>query len=100
MLFDNEEQLEVRHVISLAHHAVSIYSGGDETPEGELFIKRNAFLAGPMLGKLRQAGRHQNHSSSFPIIAQIRRTSTLLFYEIRKGRQMPYTIHRYRYNTK
>ncbi|OAA60129.1 hypothetical protein ISF_06140 [Cordyceps fumosorosea ARSEF 2679] len=42
MLFDDEEQLEVRHVISLAHHDISIYSGGDDTPEGELFIKRNA----------------------------------------------------------
>ncbi|KAL3420171.1 PH domain-containing protein [Phlyctema vagabunda] len=42
MLFDDDEQIEVRHVVSLAHHAVSIYSGGDETPEGELFIKRNA----------------------------------------------------------
>lgn len=42
MLFDDEEQLEVRHVVSLAHHDVSIYSGGDCTPEGELFIKRNA----------------------------------------------------------
>ncbi|KAM3437784.1 hypothetical protein MY4824_003618 [Beauveria thailandica] len=42
MLFDDEEQLEVRHVISLAHYDISIYSGGDETPEGELFIKRNA----------------------------------------------------------
>src|ERR1700684_4333346 len=42
MLFDDDEQLEVRHVISLAHHEVSVYSGGDETPEGELFIKRNA----------------------------------------------------------
>ena len=42
MLFDDEEQLEVRHVISLAHHDVSIYSGGDVTPEGELYIKRNA----------------------------------------------------------
>lgn len=42
MLFDDDEQLEVRHVISLAHHNVSIYSGGDNTPEGELFIKRNA----------------------------------------------------------
>lgn len=42
MLFDDDEQLEVRHVISLAHHDVSIYSGGDKTPEGELFIKRNA----------------------------------------------------------
>ncbi|CZT51037.1 related to C.elegans LIM homeobox protein [Rhynchosporium secalis] len=42
MLFDDDEQIEVRHVVSLAHHEVSIYSGGDETPEGELFIKRNA----------------------------------------------------------
>lgn len=42
MLFDDDEQLEVRHVISLAAHDVSIYSGGDVTPEGELFIKRNA----------------------------------------------------------
>ncbi|KAK2592649.1 hypothetical protein QQS21_009648 [Conoideocrella luteorostrata] len=42
MLFDDDEQLEVRHVISLAHHNISIYSGGDVTPEGELFIKRNA----------------------------------------------------------
>ncbi|KAI1760205.1 hypothetical protein GGR53DRAFT_470532 [Hypoxylon sp. FL1150] len=42
MLFDDDEQLEVRHVISLAHHDISIYSGGDNTPEGELFIKRNA----------------------------------------------------------
>ncbi|KAI0385005.1 hypothetical protein F5Y04DRAFT_246645 [Hypomontagnella monticulosa] len=42
MLFDDDEQLEVRHVISLAHHDISIYSGGDSTPEGELFIKRNA----------------------------------------------------------
>jgi hypothetical protein len=42
MLFDDEEQIEVRHVISLAHHDVSVYSGGDVTPEGELWIKRNA----------------------------------------------------------
>ncbi|KAL2758402.1 hypothetical protein ACRALDRAFT_2057833 [Sodiomyces alcalophilus JCM 7366] len=42
MLFDGEEQLEVRHVVSLAHHDISIYSGGDVTPEGELFIKKNA----------------------------------------------------------
>lgn len=42
MLFDDEEQIEVRHVISLAHHNVSVYSGGDVTPEGELWIKRNA----------------------------------------------------------
>jgi hypothetical protein len=42
MLFDDEEQVEVRHVISLAYHDISIFSGGDVTPEGELFIKRNA----------------------------------------------------------
>ena len=42
MLFDDEEQLEVRHVISLAHHDISVYSGGGTTPEGELWIKKNA----------------------------------------------------------
>ena len=42
MLYDDSEQVEVRHVISLAHHIVSIYGGGDEIPEGELWIKRNA----------------------------------------------------------
>jgi hypothetical protein len=42
MLFDDDEQLEVRHVVSLAHHNISVYSGGDKTPEGELWIKRNA----------------------------------------------------------
>ena len=42
MLYDDSEQLEVRHVISLEHHDVSIYNGGDEIPEGELWIKRNA----------------------------------------------------------
>ncbi|KAI2639301.1 hypothetical protein GGS21DRAFT_506949 [Xylaria nigripes] len=42
MLFDDDEQLEVRHVVSLANHNVSLYSGGGSTPDGELFIKRNA----------------------------------------------------------
>lgn len=42
MLFDDDEQLEVRHVVSLTHHDVSIYSGEPTIPEGELFIKRNA----------------------------------------------------------
>ncbi len=42
MLYDDSEQLEVRHVISLAHHDVSIYAGGQPIPEGELWIKRNA----------------------------------------------------------
>ncbi|RKF64937.1 putative PH domain-containing protein [Erysiphe neolycopersici] len=42
ILFDDSEQLEVRHVISLANFNVSIYAGGNDIPEGELFIKRNA----------------------------------------------------------
>ena len=42
MLYDDSEQLEVRHVISLEHHDVSIYGGDEEIPEGELWIKRNA----------------------------------------------------------
>ena len=42
MLYDDSEQVEVRHVISLTHHDVSVYGGGNEIPEGELWIKRNA----------------------------------------------------------
>jgi hypothetical protein len=43
MLYDDAEQLEVRYVISLEHHDVSVYNGGDDViPEGELWIKRNA----------------------------------------------------------
>ncbi|KAF2176178.1 hypothetical protein K469DRAFT_679023 [Zopfia rhizophila CBS 207.26] len=41
MLYDDSEQLEVRHVISLAHYEVDIYAGGEDVPEGELWIKRN-----------------------------------------------------------
>ncbi|KAF1811070.1 hypothetical protein P152DRAFT_400112, partial [Eremomyces bilateralis CBS 781.70] len=41
MLYDNAEQLEVRHVISLAYHDVDIYGGGEIIPDGELFVKRN-----------------------------------------------------------
>ncbi|KAF2132272.1 hypothetical protein P153DRAFT_429436 [Dothidotthia symphoricarpi CBS 119687] len=41
MLYDNEDQLEVRHVISLTHYKVDLYSGGEPIPEGELWIKRN-----------------------------------------------------------
>ena len=42
ILFETIEQLEVRHVISLSHHDVSVYGEGGEIPEGELWIKRNA----------------------------------------------------------
>lgn len=42
MLYDDSEQLDPRHVISLEHHDVSIYGGEEEIPEGELFIKRNS----------------------------------------------------------
>ncbi|KAF2867186.1 putative integral membrane protein conserved region-domain-containing protein, partial [Massariosphaeria phaeospora] len=41
MLYDDAEELEVRHVISLAHYHLDIYSGGEAVPEGELYIKRN-----------------------------------------------------------
>ncbi|KAF2757300.1 hypothetical protein EJ05DRAFT_385554 [Pseudovirgaria hyperparasitica] len=41
MLYDDAEQLEVRHVISLAYYDVDVYAGGETIPEGELFIKRN-----------------------------------------------------------
>ncbi|KAL9043795.1 MAG: hypothetical protein Q9214_003029, partial [Letrouitia sp. 1 TL-2023] len=42
MLYDDSEQVEVRHVVSLEHHDVSIYGGEEAIPESELWIKRNA----------------------------------------------------------
>ncbi|MCJ1274485.1 hypothetical protein MMC21_002281 [Puttea exsequens] len=44
MLYEDAEQLEVKHVISLELHDVNIYGGDDVNPipEGELWIKRNA----------------------------------------------------------
>lgn len=42
MLYDDIQQLEVRYVISLEYHDVDIYGGGEEIPEGEIWIKRNA----------------------------------------------------------
>nr|AVA29529.1 hypothetical protein [Venturia inaequalis] len=41
MLYDDTEQLDVRHVISLALYDIDIYAGGEEILEGELFVKRN-----------------------------------------------------------
>ncbi|KAF2735148.1 hypothetical protein EJ04DRAFT_492204 [Polyplosphaeria fusca] len=41
MLYDDSEQLEVRHVLSVANFDVDIYAGGEPIPEGELWIKRN-----------------------------------------------------------
>ncbi|OAA63360.1 hypothetical protein SPI_03523 [Niveomyces insectorum RCEF 264] len=47
ILFDDDQQVDVRHVIKLADHDVDVYSGRDVTPEGELFIKRNAVRLAP-----------------------------------------------------
>ena len=56
LLYDDSEQVEVRHVIALAHHDVSIYGGGSEIPDGELWIKRNAIA-------LRRKARTQDQGS-------------------------------------
>lgn len=42
MLYDDAGQIEVRYVISLAHHDVSISGARDDIPENELYTKRNA----------------------------------------------------------
>lgn len=60
MLYEDSEQLEVKHVISLELHDVSIYGGGDEIPEGELWIKRNAIRL------TRKAGFEDPASASKP----------------------------------
>lgn len=60
MLYDDIQQLEVRHVISLEYHDVDIYGGGDEAiPEPELWVKRNAI-------RLKRKKVHTGDKSSLP----------------------------------
>ncbi|RMY13855.1 hypothetical protein D0866_14015 [Hortaea werneckii] len=54
MLYDSAAQLEVRHVISLAHHSITLSEGegldgdGDEViKDADLFIKRTAIVLSP-----------------------------------------------------
>ncbi len=42
MLYEDSDQVEVKYVIAIEQYNVSIYSGEDNIPEGELWIKRNA----------------------------------------------------------
>ena len=56
MLYDDVNQVEVRYVISLAHHNVSIFGGEKEIPEGELWIKRNAVCLSRRLDSLADLG--------------------------------------------
>ena len=42
MLYDNSEQFEVKYVISLELHDISVHGPEEPIPEGELWIKRNA----------------------------------------------------------
>lgn len=64
MLYDDSEQLVVRHVVSLSHHKVSIYGGGDKIPEGELYIRRNAICL--TRKDVDSAAHHDNESLSKP----------------------------------
>lgn len=56
MLYDDANQVEVRYVISLAHHDVSIYGGEGVIPEGELWLKRNAVSLSRRLDSLADLG--------------------------------------------
>lgn len=56
MLYDDANQVEVRYVISLAHHDVSIYGGEGDILEGELWIKRNAICLSRRLDSLGDLG--------------------------------------------
>lgn len=61
MLYDSAAQIEVRHVISLAHHTVSLTEGldnGEPLKDADLFIKRTAIVLNPTSlpnGKLQHA---------------------------------------------
>ncbi|KAK3052486.1 hypothetical protein LTR09_006340 [Extremus antarcticus] len=54
MLYDSPSQMEVRHVISLAHHSMSLSEGGstdvghDRLKDADLFIKRTAIVLTPI----------------------------------------------------
>lgn len=61
ILFDDDQQVDVRHVIKLADHDIKISSGGGPTPEGELFIKRNAIHLSP-----RNLQRAKAHNAPTP----------------------------------
>ncbi|EPS26677.1 hypothetical protein PDE_01615 [Penicillium oxalicum 114-2] len=56
MLYDDANQVDVRYVISLAHHDVTIHSGESDIPEGELWIKRNAICLSRRLDSLGDLG--------------------------------------------
>ncbi|KAJ5780950.1 hypothetical protein N7457_006110 [Penicillium paradoxum] len=56
MLYDDVNQVEVRYVISLAHHDVTIYGGEGNIPEGELWLKRNAICLSRRLVSLGDLG--------------------------------------------
>lgn len=56
MLYDDVNQVEVRYVISLAHHDVSIHGGEGDIPEGELWLKRNAICLSRRLDSLGDLG--------------------------------------------
>ncbi|KAF2764423.1 hypothetical protein EJ03DRAFT_331871 [Teratosphaeria nubilosa] len=65
MLYDSAAQMEVRHVISLAHHVIALSEGpgghDEEAPlkEADLFIKRTAIVLTPTT---LPAGREQQQS--------------------------------------
>jgi len=56
MLYDDANQVEVRYVISLAHHDVSIHGGEGDIPEAELWLKRNAICLSRRLDSLGDLG--------------------------------------------
>ncbi|KAJ5594448.1 uncharacterized protein N7459_000656 [Penicillium hispanicum] len=56
MLYDDANQVEVRYVISLAHHNVSLHGGEGDIPEGELWVKRNAICLSRRLESLGELG--------------------------------------------
>ncbi|KAK3656380.1 hypothetical protein LTR56_003082 [Elasticomyces elasticus] len=64
MLYDSAAHTEVRHVISLAHHAVSLTDGEtDVLPDSDLFIKRTAIQLTPLV---LQHGKLQVQSTARP----------------------------------
>jgi hypothetical protein len=90
MLYDNSEQLEVRHVISLDNYEVDIYGGGNRIPEGELWIKRNCV-------RLTQRLRHEDiqlESKPYYIFSENSSEKEDFYHALLQGRDRPSLSHR------
>ncbi|KAK4452808.1 testis-expressed sequence 2 protein [Podospora aff. communis PSN243] len=93
MLFDDDEQLEVRHVVSLAHHDISIYSGEKVIPEGELYIKRNAICLSRRTDGL-EVGPDSQISKPFYLFSENCSAKEDFYFALLRNQEQSYSVNK------